>query len=172
MFQLSFAPMDAAAAAEVYGWRYEPPYHVYNLDDLDRAFAVAFLTDPANRYCRIDDGAGELVAFCCFGLDAQVPGGDYSADALDIGMGVRPDLTGRGLGHRFAAAVIDFALRTEAPAALRVTVAAFNLRAQRVWMKNGFLPAQSFLAPSGRAFVMFTAPADRTPAPATPRPGG
>lgn len=28
------------------------------------------------------------MGYCCFGTDARVPGGDYSADALDIGLGM------------------------------------------------------------------------------------
>jgi RimJ/RimL family protein N-acetyltransferase len=87
-----------------------------------------------------------------------VSGGDYRSAALDIGMGVRPDLTGRGTGASFAAAVIDFALKSFVPPALRVTVAAFNLRAQRVWIKNGFQATQSFVSPSGRAYVILMRP--------------
>jgi [ribosomal protein S18]-alanine N-acetyltransferase len=155
MEKLLFRPMDAVAARSVHGWRYEPPYHIYNLGAEELGELIAFLIDPANRYYRMDDEAGELVAFCCFGRDAQVPGGAYPDDALDIGMGVRPDLNGRGLGASFATAVIEFAERSFQPAALRVTVAAFNLRAQRVWMRHGFRAEQSFLSPAGRAFVTF-----------------
>jgi RimJ/RimL family protein N-acetyltransferase len=67
-----------------------------------------------------------------------VPGGDYSTPALDIGLGVRPDLTGRGLGFDYVNAVIDFAYRTYTPDRLRVTIAAFNARARRVWERAGF----------------------------------
>lgn len=40
--------------------------------------------------------------------------------------------------------VIAFALVTFAPPALRVTIAAFNGRAQRVWQKAGFAEVSRF----------------------------
>ena len=146
--------MDAAAATAAHGWRYPAPYDIYDLAGEDLAGVLAFLTDPANHYFRIDNQDGEMLALCCFGHDAQVPGGDYREPALDIGMGVRPDLTGRRMGAMFAGATIAFGRQTYAPERLRVTIAAFNLRAQRVWMKHGFGITQSFLAPSGRAYLV------------------
>ena len=64
---------------------------------------VAALLRPDYHYHAAHDETGRLVGFCCFGEDAQVPGGDYSLPALDIGLGLHPDLTGRGLSHSFLA---------------------------------------------------------------------
>src|SRR5262245_54371484 len=152
---LSIYPMDAASVRAFMQWRYEPPYDIYNIDASAGEAAVWFFTAPQNSYYQIRDERGALVAFCCFGLEAQVPGGDYSSAALDIGMGVRPDLTGKGRGQTFAAAAIDFARATFAPPALRVTVADFNKRARRVWEKAGFQAVQTFASSyDGRAFVI------------------
>lgn len=71
-------------------------------------------------------------------------GGDYSTPALDICLGVRPDLTGHGHGAEYVNAVIDFAYSTYAPDRLRVTIAAFNRRALRVWENAGFQVIQKF----------------------------
>ena len=87
---------------------------------------------------RMHDENGRLVGFCSFGEDGQVPGGDYSTDALDIGMGIHPDFTGQGLGSSFVLAVLDYAQRKFQPTTFRVTIAAFNQRARHVWGKNGF----------------------------------
>jgi ribosomal-protein-alanine N-acetyltransferase len=87
-----------------------------------------------------------LIGFCTFGQDARVPGGDYAASALDIGLGVRPDLTGKGHGTEIVTAVVDFAMRTFEPQRLRVTIAEWNTRAQRVWERNGFVPQSRFVA--------------------------
>jgi RimJ/RimL family protein N-acetyltransferase len=100
--------------------------------------------NPQNGYFCIFAENEALVAFCCFGHDAQVPGGDYSAPALDIGLGVRPDLTGQGRGLSFVEAVLGFAHHSFAPPTFRVTIADFNKRAQRVWEKAGFRPVQTF----------------------------
>jgi ribosomal-protein-alanine N-acetyltransferase len=152
---LTFQPMDATSARAMLSWRYEPPYDVYNLEFDDVEAAIAFFLDPRNAYYAIRDDRGNLVAFCCFGHDAQVPGGDYRRAALDIGLGVRPDLTGQGQGLLFVNAVLDFALHTFGPAASRVTVAKFNERALRVWEKAGFRPVQEFKRElDGKPFVV------------------
>lgn len=145
-----FAPMNERGARHVTGWRYRPPYDIYNLQpDEDVEEAVVYLLDPQNAFFTIfgrvgEDEQAELLAYCSFGRDAQVSGGDYSQDALDIGLGLRPDLTGQGRGHTFVAAVLDFARRQFNPAAFRVTIAEFNERAQRVWQKAGFRQTQTF----------------------------
>ncbi len=100
--------------------------------------------DPEYAYYALLTAEGELVAYCCFGADAQVPGGDYGADALDIGLGVRPDLTGQGQGSAYVQAVLDFARRAFSLSAFRVTIAEFNGRALRVWEKAGFRRVQRF----------------------------
>jgi ribosomal-protein-alanine N-acetyltransferase len=140
----TFQPMDEAGARAILVWRYEPPYDIYNASVEQAEAFVRTLLDPANAYQAIADEEGELVGYCCFGPDARVPGGDYGADALDVGLGVRPDLTGQGRGHDFFAAIVDFARRTFEPRALRVTVAAFNRRAIRVYEEAGFERKQGF----------------------------
>ncbi|MBW4432697.1 MAG: GNAT family N-acetyltransferase [Pelatocladus maniniholoensis HA4357-MV3] len=101
------------------------------------------------------DAENELIAFCCFGEDAQVSGGDYTSTALDIGLGVRPNLTGQGQGQRYIADVLNFAQSTFHSTIFRVTVAAFNERALRTWKKAGFQQIQTFQARAdGRLFVI------------------
>jgi ribosomal-protein-alanine N-acetyltransferase len=152
---LTFQPMDEASARTVPEWRYDEPYDIYNIAPDNIEEEVQLLLDPQNAYHTISNEDGDLVACCCFGPDGQVPGGDYSAAALDIGLGVRPDLTGQGHGLEYVNAVLDFARRTFPPTAFRVTVAEFNKRAQRVWEKAGFRPVQTFQrAGDGRPFVI------------------
>ena len=140
-----FRPLDENSARQIISWQYEAPFDIYNLASPDPEETVQYLLDPQNAFYGIDGPTGELEAFCSFGPDGQVNGGDYySTSALDIGLGVRPDLTGQGHGSRYVNAVIDFAQRTYAPDRLRVTIAAFNHRAQRVWEKAGFQVVQSF----------------------------
>lgn len=154
--KLTIVPLRRAAIDTIAAWRYEPPYDLYNLEHPPTAEAVAYFLDPTYAYHEIQNEAGELVGFCTFGIDAQVPGGDYSVDALDIGMGIRPDLTGRGLGATFASAVITFAVAHYAPPRLRVTIAAFNQRAQRVWQRLGFqLVAHFGRSQDGMPFVVW-----------------
>ena len=98
---MRFFPIDAASARLIIEWRYAPPYDVYNITTDNLSETVNYILNPEYAYHIIKDANENLAAFCTFGTDAQVPGGDYSEDALDIGVGVRPDLTGRGKGHVF-----------------------------------------------------------------------
>jgi RimJ/RimL family protein N-acetyltransferase len=147
--------MDEASARAILGWRYAAPYDIYSLAPGDTESSVRYLLDPGNAYYSITVKHGDLVAYCCFGLEGQVPGGDYGRPALDIGLGLRPDLTGQGRGLAYVNSVLDFARRTFAPGTYRVTVAEFNRRALRVWQKAGFQVVEKFKRESDqRLFVM------------------
>ena len=152
---LRFTPLSEADAEEILRWRYTGELAVYGFDTPDpvaRAEEKRDLLDPANGYHAARSAAGGLVGFCCFGPDAQVPGGDYEEPALDVGLGLRPDLVGQGLGLPFVEAILDFARRAASPPRFRLTVAAFNRRAARVYERAGFEPVARFerRAPDGQ----------------------
>jgi ribosomal-protein-alanine N-acetyltransferase len=88
-----------------------------------------------------------------------VPGGAYDTSALDTGGGLRPELTGRGLGRKAIATGLDFGRRKFAPDAFRVTIATFNARAQRVVISLGFRNIGSFRASAdGRSYELLIRP--------------
>src|SRR6266700_8383704 len=109
------------------------------------AAELAINADPANGFFALTDG-GRLIGFRSFGADGQVPGGQYDDSALDTGGGLRPELTGRGLGRPVIAAGLEFGRQRFAPDAFRVTVASFNTRALRVVTSLGFHLASPFNA--------------------------
>ena len=155
--QFGFRPMSEEDARAILQWRYEAPYSIYNPDPENLEADLKGFLDPRYAYHSIVTAQGELAGYCCFGLDAQVPGGDYTDDALDVGAGLRPDLTGQGLGAGFLTAILDFGGEKFAPAAFRATVAAFNRRALRAWEKLGFQPVETFASrvhPNGLRFVV------------------
>lgn len=157
MNDLHFAPMDAAGARIVAGWQYEAPYDLYSHDVDKVEETVRYYSDPVHHYYTARSAEGELLGFFCFGQEARVPGGNYEgSDVVDVGIGLRPDLTGRGMGHAFIAAVIGFARRQFSPRYLRATVADFNKRSRRAFEKHGFVPIQAFVSTteSPREFVI------------------
>ena len=121
--------MTAADADAIAGWRYPGEYRFYDADrDPDD---LAELLDPAEwgtRYFAVDAG-GELVGDFVF-----KPGGDR----VEIGLGLRPDLTGRGLGLEFLAAGLRFAAARYGTERAALAVAAFNRRAITVYERAGF----------------------------------
>lgn len=136
-----FQPLDESDARAILSWQYEPPYDFYNNSEEDTT--LQHLLDPQNNFYGIFESS-ELVAYCSFGQDGQVAGGDYRDQALDIGMGIRPNLTGRGKGIEYVNAILEFADTLFKPKVFRVTLAVFNKRALRVWQKLGFEHQQSF----------------------------
>ena len=143
MSEIRFLPTDEASARQFLQWKYEPPYEIYNYSPEHFEEDLIYHINPVNNmYSMYRDD--ELVGYCSYGRDAQVPGGDYSEEALDIGMMIKPELTGQGQGSNYANAVIKNGITKYQPEKLRVTILGTNLRAIRVWEKNGFQQTQSF----------------------------
>jgi [ribosomal protein S18]-alanine N-acetyltransferase len=151
---MQLVPMTAAYAAEIVTWRYPAPYDIYDMPDED----AAVLTGADGGFFALT-GQHELIGFRSFGADGQVPGGTYDSAALDTGGGLRPDLTGRGLGREAIQTGLAFGRELFAPAAFRVTIATFNVRALRVVQALGFRPVTSFRATAdGRSYAILTRP--------------
>lgn len=150
--------MTATYAADIVTWRYDVPYDTYSLTGSE----PEFFTDPGNGYVALTDEAGNLVGYRCFGSDGRVPGFDYDDSALDTGGGLRPELTGRGLGRQAIVIGLDYGQERFAPAAFRVTVASFNARAQRVVTSLGFVHRTQFRASTnGNPYDVFVRKANR-----------
>lgn len=145
MGELDFSPMDVGSAREIIKWRYPSPYEIYNPTPMQEQNWFRTFINERSDYHRITDArSGEMTAYCCFGYEAQVPGGDYSFDALDTGFAMKPELTGIGLGAGYAEAVIRFGRSRYGPTHIRVTVASFNKRALRMWDKLDFFKVEIF----------------------------
>ena len=139
---IKLRPVADVDIREFAAWRYDSPYDVYDITmDPDEAVGY-FLGEDIHCHALIE--GDEVVAYCTFGHDAQVPGGDYQSDGLDIGLGVKPSRTGSGSGHRFVAAAVAYGVATFGPRQLRVTVAAGNRRALRAWSSAGFTEVSRF----------------------------
>ena len=160
----TFREMTEDNAQAIVQWRYEAPYAYYNPDPRRAEGNLQRLLIPDNPYYSIrEDGASRngtsgLVGFCCFGSEGQVSGGNYSGEALDIGLGLHPDLTGSGRGYGFLTAILDFADGVFSPSEFRVTVAGFNHRAVRLYEKAGFEKVGRFRSrQDGREFMQMAA---------------
>lgn len=160
MLSVKFIPMQPAYARDLLAWRYPPPYDIYNEPEVsiqERENIVRFLCDPINNYSAMLDDKGVYIGGCSHGFDAQVEGGDYSENAMDVGLGLKPEYTGRGFGAEIVRQIITYYQQQHHPKQFRATIAAFNRRSQRVFEKNGFQRTQTFQRPSdGREFYVYT----------------
>ena len=129
--------LTAEDLAEIERWRYDGPWSAYDSDGR---------LDPDLGYWAVEGDDGRLAGFGCLGADARVPGLGEAAGVLDVGVGMRPDLVGRGSGARFAAEFLDFAAGRAAgdPAGgsvdrFRVVVKDWNARSLRLVERLGFV---------------------------------
>ena len=87
--EMNVGLMTVAAAREVSGWRYPPPF----ADSSFRADSAPILLDPAERYHVVYRADGDIVACFCLGDSARMPGPDYGDDEpsrVDIGFARHP----------------------------------------------------------------------------------
>jgi [ribosomal protein S18]-alanine N-acetyltransferase len=134
--QLRIAPMTEQEAEEIAGWRYDPPYDFYDADADQRDLAE--LLDPevrGDRYFSARDASGELIGYFGLGFGDGIAG---------IGVGLRPDLTGRGLGLEFLEQGLAFATERYSPKRFRLSVAVFNKRAITVYERAGFVRTRTY----------------------------
>jgi len=145
--------MTKEYAIEILNWKYLPPYDIYNLDFNDEAI-LDFLV---HSYMAILNQDNQLIGFYCTGTSAQVPKGYeynvYEEDYVDIGVGLKPDLTGQGFGKEFMLYVLSEIGKDK----LRLTVAAFNERAIRLYKRFGFQEVAKFSNTKNDFIVMIKA---------------
>jgi len=135
--QIDIAPMSQADAEEIAGWRYLPPYDFYDMDADQRDLTE--LLDRAgrgDRYYSAHNADRELIGF--FELRS-------AGDTVVVGIGLRPDHTGRGLGQSFLETGLTFAREQFAPGHFKLSVAEFNLRAITVYERAGFVTTRSYM---------------------------
>jgi ribosomal-protein-alanine N-acetyltransferase len=130
--------MNQADAEAIAGWHYPEPFSFY--DWTADADDLAELLSPELRgdvYYAAEDENGELVGF--FGFKRTRPG------TVEIGLGLHPGRTGRGLGAAFLAAGLDYAREAFAPTRFVLAVATFNRRAITVYERAGFTAVRTYL---------------------------
>jgi len=145
--------MTVEAATKISRWTYPAPYSVYSRNESD-ACRDELLGD---NYFSVYDADENLMGYYCLGEAARVPAGKafgvYEDPRFtDIGLGLNPALCGQGRGLDFVIAGLNFVRKRFAVTGFRLTVAAFNQRAIKVYEKAGFRQVNSFVrsAPPGK----------------------
>jgi ribosomal-protein-alanine N-acetyltransferase len=140
--------MTAANARSIAAWLYPEPYSFYDWDQ--DADDLAELLDPSEwgrRYFAVDGADGSLAGLFVFTVNDD--GG------AEIGLGLRPDLTGRGLGEGFVDAGLRYAADVLGARSYALAVAAFNGRAIAVYERCGFQQVEQYLHATNGGFHPF-----------------
>ena len=142
-------------ARSVTAWNYPPPFDLYNIDPGNTALFTDRDEAGHGYYPALDEN-GTVVAFCVVGPEARVRGQQPQDEVLDIGLGVHPDHTSRGLASELLEQVDALARDLFQPRQLRTAVATFNERSLALCRRAGFTPARDFTGPGDRTFRELT----------------
>jgi [ribosomal protein S18]-alanine N-acetyltransferase len=117
-------------------WKYDGEYAFYDLTAGEEDLA-GFLDENQrgnSTYAVLQDG--EMVGFYTF----QV----LKDGTVDIGLGMKPSITGKGKGQKFTEAGLEFARTNYSVSMFSLSVATFNERAIKVYKKVGFHAFETF----------------------------
>jgi len=137
--RFTIRPFTEADADRVASWRYPSPYDVYDVSQ-DQPMDDE-MRDPARwgaSWFAVDDAEnGELAGF--LELAASESGSAVGTQVeVEVGLGLRPDLTGRGVGVGFVHAALDFSRERWAPTSFALDVFPWNERAIRCYERARF----------------------------------
>ncbi|MGM0884910.1 MAG: GNAT family N-acetyltransferase [Bacillota bacterium] len=132
--------MTEEFASLISNWKYQEPYSIYSMDGSNEVISELLNGD----YYYVLNDENRLVGFICTGSSARVPGGYgsgiyYNSKSLDIGLGLSPDLTGKGIGFGYLSKSIEFIKERFNPNDIQLVVASFNERAIKVYERIGFI---------------------------------
>lgn len=150
---MSLRPMTERCAKEVCGWKYGEPYSVYNYPDWETCTAGGWaIADSLRRerelyavYAR-EDGRDILCGFLRY-MEGN--------DSVTLGLGLRPDLCGKGLGAELMAIAINEYKRRFPKLALELDVRPFNERAIKCYINSGFVVTGGFTGHTPQGDVEF-----------------
>ncbi|KAF1301531.1 GNAT family N-acetyltransferase [Enterococcus saccharolyticus] len=117
-------------------WKYEGEYSFYNLtedpEDYEEMLSPTLRANHYFQYVR----KGELIGYFVLEEDGEV---------LLFGLGLAPELTGNGHGSQFLQDILTYIHENYSQPIIRLGVAEFNVRAQKVYRKAGFTVTRHYL---------------------------
>lgn len=129
--ELVFRPLTQIHALEIANqWKYADIYSFYDMtadaEDYEE-FIDEDLRNQNDHYEALENN--ELFGFFCVIQEGS---------SIEIGLGMRPDICGRGKGKQFVTQIIDFLAHNYKFDTLIMNVASFNQRAIKVYRSCGF----------------------------------
>ena len=115
-------------------WHYDGQYAFYDMkndrEDYDEIVSPKL---RKNNYFQVLDKNDNLVAFFCLDPDKE------KREQVEIGLGLAPNLTGRGLGSEFMSVIENYVKNNYDYQVIILAVADFNLRAIKVYQTAGYV---------------------------------
>lgn len=143
-----------AAAHIIQTWRYNGIMSRYSITANEETHRRMCQHDGG--YWQVRDAQGSLYGFVVLGAHAQVAGIEYPAPAVDIVIGLRPDLIGQLRGLALCHVAIAHAQSCYPDKTLRASIPAAHGAALAVWQRAGFYPEYAFMSRDNVPFVALT----------------
>lgn len=127
-------------------WKYDGKYSFYNMtedpEDYEEIISPLLRENKYFQVIRNDELFGFFVL-------------EQMADIVDMGVGIKPELTGNGFGVQFILLILDYIKENYSVSTVRLGVAKFNTRAQKVYEKVGFTKTREYQQPTNGAVHTF-----------------
>ncbi|QDP42147.1 GNAT family N-acetyltransferase [Radiobacillus deserti] len=134
----TFNVITQKQAEDIANWHYDENYSFYDME-ADPEDLEEFL-DPLQRGESVFAVTieNELMGFLTIQQFTE-------KNIIDIGLGMRPDFTGKGMGKEFLKKCVEFILKNYGPERITLSVATFNQRAIKVYKRFGFRDQEIFI---------------------------
>ncbi len=134
----NFTKMNKEYAEEIaYNWKYRAKYSFYDMTE-DKEDLEEFLNPDKweDTYAVLNDN-DDLVGFYSYYFKDEI---------IWLGFGLKPELTGKGLGEKFVQKGIDYGIKTYKydKDYIMLAVAEFNKRAINLYKKLGFNTVEKY----------------------------
>lgn len=115
-------------------WCFDNEYSFY--DNSIQEQKIKWINElPNNEWAfSVYNDLGELVGNCEFSDETD----DEPEPFIVRGVQMKPDMTGKGLGHDFCKSILEYGKNTLGFSTINIAVAEFNVRAQKVYKTLGF----------------------------------
>lgn len=140
--------MDQQSAEEIANrWKYDGGYAFYDMTaDPEDYEEILSPEKRGERYFSVFSGSA-LAGFFCLEQEDGV---------IELGLGLRPDLTGQGLGQAFLRQILWFLEARYPFETICLRVASFNQRAIKVYERAGFVKTGTAQVPTNGGVYDFT----------------
>ena len=118
-------------AKEMCTWKYEEPYHIYNLPSWDETiknnWSISSLEKREKEYRKIVDENGEFLGYFRY---------KFQDNKIILGLGMKPENCGKNIGNKFMNTILDYLKQYNT--LIELEVRSFNTRAIKCYEKVGF----------------------------------
>jgi len=134
--KIDFRKPTERDARDIATWKYEGIYSFYDNDKTEAKKQLASNIHNDEESLAMYDEKEQLIGNCSFSIDE---------DEFELGVQMRPSLTGKGMGTETVKTILDFGREKYKFNSIKLLVAKFNKRAIRVYEKLEFKKIDEFV---------------------------